>query len=503
MKTITETLNNFKLDRRNIVSDGRLLQNKIVFMCVWLWLISPTAKAFAGGQDDSNRGWRNADVIISKIVIPTFPARDYDIRDFGAVADGKTDCLPAVKKAIDTCNMQGGGKVVVPAGVFFVKGPIHLKSHINLAVSEGATLRFSSEPEDYLPVVLTRWEGTECFNYSPFIYAFGVTDIAITGKGTIDGDAEKTFGTWKPDQKHDQLLLRQMGNDGVPLNERVFGKGHLLRPCMIQPYNCKNVLIEGVRIIDSPFWVIHPVLCFNVTVRNVNVTSANLNNDGCDPEGSVNVLIENCEFNTGDDAIAIKAGRDQDGWRIGQATENIVIRHCRMNSKANGLCIGSEMSGGVRNIYMENCRVSNAASTIYFKANLDRGGFIENVWVRDITVEKARSRCIAFETNYQGYRGNHFPPVFRNFTIENIVCKDGGQYAIFGEGVKDSKLRNILLKNVTIEKAEVPYHLMETENVILDNVKVGGTVLPRIPIMNKKRVAPIEKMIYIKNDKEG
>ena len=480
----------FTLDRPKSVSIGRIVQINVIFMCTCLLLIGMTAKGFATGQNDSNDGWKHADVIVSQIVIPAFPARDYDIRDFGAAGDGKTDCLPAIRKAIDTCNMNGGGRVVVPAGVFFVKGPIHLKSHINLVVSEGATLRFSSEPDDYLPVVFTRWEGTECFNYSPFIYAFGVTDIAITGKGTIDGNAEKTFGIWKPNQKDDQLLLRQMGNDGVPLNERVFGKGHLLRPCMIQPYNCKNVLIEGVQIIDSPFWVIHPVLCYNVTVRNVNVTSTNLNNDGCDPEASVNVLIENCEFNTGDDAIAIKAGRDQDGWRIGQATENIVIRNCQMNSKANGLCIGSEMSGGVRNIYMENCRVRNAASTIYFKANLDRGGFIENVWVRDITVEKARSRCIAFETNYPGYRGNHFPPVFNNFTIENVVCKDGGKYAIFGEGVTESRLRNILLRNVTVEKAEVPYHIMEAENFILDNVKVGGIVLPKNPTMSKERIAP-------------
>ena len=374
---------------------------------------------------------------------------------------------------------------------------------LNLVISEGATLKFSSEPNDYLPVVLTRWEGTECYNYSPFIYAYGLTNIAITGKGTIDGNSEKTFATWKPNQKKDQLLLRQMGNDNVPLYERVFGKGHLLRPGMIQLNNCKNVLIDGVKIIDSPFWVIHPVLCYNVTVRNVIVTSTNLNNDGCDPEGSVNVLIENCEFNTGDDAIAIKAGRDQDGWRIGQSTENIVIRNIQMNSKANGLCIGSEMSGGVRNIYMEDCTVSNASSTIYFKANLDRGGFIENVWVRNINVEIARSRAIAFETNYHGYRGNYFPPVFSNFVIENIMCKEGGKYAIFGEGVNDSKLKNITLKNITIDRAETPYHLMFIENWTIDNVKIGGELMPANPVMSKERAEQMEPMIYIKNDKEG
>ena len=454
----------------------------------------------AGNQPVS--GWDNADLIVKSITLPQFPDKDYDISQFGALGDGRTDCLPAIKQAIDKCNYEGGGRIVIPAGKYFVKGPIHLKSHINLFISTGAVLKFSSDPDDYLPVVFTRWEGTECFNYSPFIYAFGVTNVAITGGGTIDGSAEKTFGIWKPDQKKDQLLLRQMGNDNIPLHERVFGQGHLLRPCMIQFYSCKNVLVEGVQIIDSPFWVIHPVLCYNVTVRNVTVNSNNLNNDGCDPEGSVNVLIENCEFNTGDDAVAIKAGRDQDGWRIGQATENVVIRNCRMYSKANGLCIGSEMSGGVRNVYMEDCQVRNAASTIYFKSNLDRGGFIENIWVREIEVDTARARCIAFETNYHGYRGNYYPPVFNNFTIENINCNYGGKYAIFGEGVKDSRLMNIRLRNITIKSAQVPYHLMFTENLIIDNVSVGGIPVPADPVMSKERVERMESVIYQKNDKE-
>lgn len=436
--------------------------------------------------------WEKADEIVKRITIPSFPDREYNILDFGAEGDGTTDCLPAIKKAINKCNVEGGGKVIIPAGVYFSKGPVHLKSHVNLVISEGATLKFSSDPKDYLPVVLTRWEGTECFNYSPLIYAYGVTDIAITGKGTIDGNAKNTFATWKPKQGEDQKLIRQMGNDGLPLNERVFGEGHYLRPCMIQPYNCKNVLIEDVKILDSPFWVIHPAMCYNVTVKNVVVHSNNLNNDGCDPEGSVNVYIKDCEFATGDDAIAIKAGRDQDGWRIGQATENIVIRNIKMNSKANGLCIGSEMSGGVRNVYMENCTVRNAASTIYFKSNLDRGGFIENIHVRNIEVDTARERCIAFETNYHGYRGNYYPPVFKDFMIENIKCKNGGLFGIFGEGVKDSKLMNVTLKDVSINNAQTPYRLMFIENWKIENVTLNGEQMPAEPVMSKERVKPLD-----------
>ena len=467
---------------------------------VVILVILIVSSLFGGNQADF--GWENVDTIIKNIIVPEFPDINYNVIDFGAIGDGETDCLPAIQSAIKKCNFEGGGRIVIPAGEYFVKGPIHLKSHINLVISEGAVLKFSSEPEDYLPLVFTRWEGTECFNYSPFIYAYGVTNIAITGSGTINGNAGRTFGTWKPDQKTDQLLLRQMGNDNVPLQERVFGKGHFLRPCMIQFYACKNVLVDGIKITDSPFWVIHPVLCYNVTVRNVNVNSGNLNNDGCDPEASVNVLIENCEFKTGDDAVAIKAGRDQDGWRVGQATENVIIRNCQMNSKANGLCIGSEMSGGVRNVYMENCTVRNAASTIYFKSNLDRGGFIENIFVRKISVDTARARCIAFETNYHGWRGNHFPPVFNNFLIEDISCNYGGKYAIFGEGVEDSKLRNITLKNITIKKAENPYQLMFTENMLIENVRIGGVYMPKDPVMSKERVERMESVKYFKNVKE-
>ena len=462
-----------------------LLKNKINLSIAIFLLVTFIFQQIlkAGGNE---KGWDNVPVILKNLTVPVFPDKEYNIVDFGAIGDGKTDCLPAIKKAIDKCNMDGGGKVVIPKGEFLSKGPVHLKSHVNLHLSENAVLKFSDNPDDYLPVVLTRWEGTECFNYSPFIYAFGVTDIAITGKGTIDGNAKNSFATWKPNQNEDQLLLRKMGNDGIPLNERVFGKGHWLRPVMIQPYNCKNVLIEGVTILDSPFWVTHPVMCYNVTVRGITVNSRNANNDGCDPEGSVNVLIEDCNFNTGDDAIAIKAGRDQDAWRVGQATENIVIRNCNMNSKAGGLCIGSEMSGGVKNVYMENCKVGVGVNTIYFKSNLDRGGFIENIWVRNITVEQATDRLLAFLTNYHGYRGNHFPPVYKNFTIENVTCKKSDKYAIFAEGVEDARLQNILIKNVTVDSAQIPLQLIFADNFILDNVKVNGELLPTHPKMGIK-----------------
>jgi len=448
-----------------------------------LLLLTSCSKIYRKTATPLQGGWERVPEILKQIVVPQFPDRDYIITDFGAVGDGKTDCRPAFVKAIKQCNQDGGGRVVVPKGVFFVKGPIHLKSHVNLYLSQGATIKFSDNPDDYLPVVLTKWEGTELFNYSPLIYAYQVTDIAITGKGTIDGNAKNGFATWKPNQKADQRLLRQMGNDGVPVNERVFGKGHWLRPSMIQPYGCKNVLIEGITILDSPFWVIHPTFCMNVTVRNVHVESWNKNNDGCDPDASVNVLIENCTFHTGDDGVAIKSGRDQDGWRIGQATENVVIRNCDIGAIANGLCIGSEMSGGVRNVYMENCRVDSALSTVYFKSNLDRGGTIENIRVRNVTVDRAKGAFIRFETNYKGHRGNHYPPVFRNFVLENIICNKAENYAIFAEGVEDSRLQDVLLKNITVKQAREPLYLRFADRFKMVNVHINGKLMPEYPPM--------------------
>jgi len=346
---------------------------------------------------------------------------------------------------------------------------------------QGARIKFSGKAEHFLPVVLTRWEGTELYNYSPLIYAYQATNIAITGKGTIDGNAKEEFAHWKPQQKPAQDMLRQMGNDCVPVNERVFGTGHWLRPSMIQPFGCKNVLIDGITLIDSPFWVIHPTYCMNVTVRNVRIESWNPNNDGCDPDASVNVLVENCVFNTGDDAVAIKSGRDQDGWRVGQGTENVVIRNCNFNSKANGLCIGSEMSGSVRHVFMEDCQVGEANSTIYFKANLDRGGMIENVFIRNTQVARAKTAFIRFESNYKGYRGNNYPPVFRKFRIEHVICQSADQYGLYAVGVKEVPITDVLLKDVIVKNAKTPTFTQYISNVKLSNVKINGSIISDLP----------------------
>src|SRR5580658_2468187 len=300
------------------------------------------------------------DAVVSNTKAPVFAEREFDISKFGAVEGGKKDSTEAIAKAIAACAAAGGGRVVVPEGVFLT-GAIHLKSGVNLHVTKNATLLFNRDPKLYLPVVFTRWEGTECMNYSAFLYAFEQTNIAISGEGTLDGNADcDHWWNWsgkggcgkkgEPTQAVARNALMAAGDKDVPVKDRVYGEGSWLRPNFIQPYRCTNVLIEGVTIRNSPMWEINPVLSKNVTVRNVKIASHGPNNDGCDPESSSDVLIENCEFDTGDDCIAIKSGRNRDGRRVAVPSQNIIVRNCVMKDGHGGVTIGSEASGDVRNI---------------------------------------------------------------------------------------------------------------------------------------------------------
>lgn len=417
-------------------------------------------------------GWNMVPHIMKNISAPQFSDTVFNILDYGAQSDSSYNSLPAIQAAINECNAKGGGKVLIPKGIYFSKGAIVLKSHVNLHLEDGARLEFSTEADDYLPMVLTKWEGTECYNYSPLIYCYQSTNVALTGKGEIDGNGAAGFNKWKPKEKPALERLRQMGNDSIPVYERIFGEGWYLRPCMIQFFGCKNVLVEDVKIYDSPFWIIHPVYCDNVIVRGVYIDSNNYNNDGCDPESSTNVLIENVKFNVGDDGIAIKSGRDQDGWRVGQATENVIIRNCHFARWA--ITIGSEMSGGVRNIFIEDCKIDSCRNGIYFKSNLDRGGYFENLYMRNIEADICLWGVINFRTDYHGYRGGNYPTQFRNITIENVVCNRVDSVAIMANGVPEAKLYDITLRNIEVKKAPKATQMKNLVNLKLENVVVNG-----------------------------
>jgi polygalacturonase len=417
------------------------------------------------------------DGILGRIKAPQFPNRDFAITDYGATAGA--DCTDAIRKAIDACHGAGGGRVVVPAGVFRT-GAVHLKSNVNLHLAEGATLRFDPDPAKYLPVVRTRWEGVECMNYSPLIYAYGQDNVAVTGKGTLDGSATaKTWLKWNAGKPAMQVAARnrlnQMGQDGVPVERRVFGEGGFLRPNFIQIYKGNNVLIEGVTIVNSPMWEIHPVLCTNVTVRGVNVSSFGRNNDGCDPESCRDVLIEDCTFATGDDCIAIKSGRNNDGRRVGVPAENIVVRRCTMKDGHGGVTIGSEISGGCRNVFVEQVKMDSPHlnQAIRFKSNAQRGGVIENVHVRDVEIGRVGVSAVSVEFDYEEGANGPYKPVLRNVTIEKVTTRSCGQVLNLG-GFPGVMIEGIRLKDCTFRGVEKPDRIRDAQAPARENVVVEG-----------------------------
>jgi polygalacturonase len=421
-------------------------------------------------------GWALVPGILSRIQPPRFPDRDFDIRRHGAVGDGKTDCRDAIAKAVAECSASGGGRVVAPAGTWLSNGPIHLAGNVNLHLEEGSTIRFGTNPADYLPTVLVRWEGTRCHNYSPLIYAYRQNNIAITGRGVFDGQASRFWQEWKRQQTADQEALRKMGSELTPLEKRTFGAGHYLRPGMFQPYECRNLLIEGVTFQNSPFWTVHPVFCTNVTVRGIRVLPGTTNDDGVDPDSCRDVLIEDCVFDTADDNIAIKAGRDQDAWN-NSPCENVVVRRCTgVRSRANGYCIGSEMSGSVRNVFIEDNKVGDVQSALYVKSNSDRGGAVEGIWMRHNSVD-ACDWFIKIETDYKGVADHPYPSSYTNFNFENLTCKTARECGIYSVGIAAKPVSGLRFKDITIEKAATPSKIANTRGLEMRNVRVNGKLL--------------------------
>ena len=411
---------------------------------------------------DPNDPWAALPQLLARIKAPTFPNRDFIITRYGARAGG--DASTAIRKAIEACSKAGGGRVVIPAGDFMT-GAIHLKSRVNLHVAGGATLRFWPHPARY-PVVYTRWEGVELMNYSPLIYAFECTDVAVTGEGTLDGQAdEKNWWPWKGVysgqrkdvtqnfdgpalQLADRTELIRQGEENVPVAQRVYGPGHYLRPSFIEFYRCQNVLIEGVTIRNAPFWVTHPTLCTNVTVRKIKVISHGPNNDGCDPESCRDVLIEDCLFDTGDDCIALKSGRNNDGRRVNRPVENVIIRNCEMKEGHGGITMGSEITGGARNIYAEKCKLDSPEleRALRMKTNTLRGGVIENVFVRDIEIGTVKLAPIEIDLRYEPRdSGPHIPQV-RNVLVERMSSKSS-RHGVYIKGLESAPIRNVVVRD--------------------------------------------------------
>ena len=453
-------------------------------------LLVPVCSYAAGWDDEEYKR------IEQSIQQPKMSEKVYAITSYGAKTTASAaQNQKAINRAISLASKKGG-KVVIPAGTWNT-GAIELKSGVNLVIEEGATLRFAFEPKLY-PLVRTSWEGLACWNYSPCIYAYQAKDIAITGKGTIDGGGNndtwwqwngnprfgfKTGVTTESQKLGSRSKLLKQAEDGVAFDERKFGMGQGLRPQLINFVRSERILIKDVKMINSPFWVIHPLLCKNITVDGVYIWNEGPNGDGCDPEACENVLIQNCIFHTGDDCIAIKSGRNNDGRLWNQPSKNIIIRNCKMEDGHGGVVIGSEISGGCENVYAENCVMDSPhlERILRIKTNNCRGGQVQNINMRNVVVGQCKEAVVKINLDYERkeicYRG--FEPIVNNVNVENVTCqKSDYGVLIIGrdslENVYDINIKNCKFDGVVKEPVKITG---KTRNVKFDNLVINGSLV--------------------------
>lgn len=379
----------------------------------------------------------------------------------------------SIQEAVNACGRAGGGKVIIPCGEWRSEGPIHLMSNTELHLEDGAVVIFSDRYEDYLPVVFTRWEGMECYNYSPLIYANGCENISITGKGTLIGSGQ-AWWPWKKLQAQAAEELCYSERNGIPVEKRIYGtEAAALRPSFIQPVSCRNVLMEGFTIIDGPQWTIHPVYCENVTVRNVTVSTHGPNTDGLNPDSCRDVLIEGCTFDTGDDCIAINSGMNEDGWRVGKPCENIEIRNCVMNGGHGGLVIGSGMSGGVKNVFAHDCRIAGTMRGIRIKSMRGRGGYVKDVRFENLEINDTEDQAIQITMFYDATTVEpkaDTPSDFSNIVIRGVKGK-GLKAGIQLAGLPEHRMSHITLEDIELV-AESAMECVDVENLTMKNVRI-------------------------------
>lgn len=450
------------------------------------------------------------------VTVPTFRKDTISIMKQGAVPDGNTLNTQPINSAIHILSKRGGGVVLIPAGLWLT-GPIELKSNVNLHLSAGATLLFSKDVGLY-PLVKGNWEGIpQMRNQSP-LSAMNATNIAITGKGIIDGNGDAwrmvkkdklnetqwkklvasggvlsdDKKTWYPSEQ--SLKGSKLTNPGAisPEKDDAFYASvkDFLRPNLLLLANCKNILLEGVTFQNSPAWCLHPLMCENLAVRNIFVKNPwyAQNGDGIDVESCKNVLIENSTFDVGDDALCMKSGRDEEGRKRAMPTENVMIRNCTVYASHGGFVIGSEMSGGARNIYVSNCTFIGTDIGLRFKTTRGRGGVVENIFIKDIYMKDIVGEAILFDMYYMAKdpvplagEKRELPkvefkpvdettPVFRNFRVSNVYC-NGADKAIFIRGLPEMHVKDIVLENMVLQAGK-GFDIQEASGISFKNIRV-------------------------------
>lgn len=402
----------------------------------------------------------------------------FSVIDFGAEKGNKDKTTKAIAQAVAAAADNGGGVVLVPEGEWLT-GKIHLASNVNLHLVKGAVLIFSGDPADYLPAVHSSWEGLECYNYSPLIYAYQCKNVAITGEGEVKAQMEiwkQWFARPKSHMESIKWLYNQAWKDDDVIKRQMVNDTAHLRPQFIQFNRCENVLLEGITITNSPFWTIHPYLSKNVVIRKLKVFAHGHNNDGVDPEMSTNVLIERCVFDQGDDAIAIKSGRAPEGWRLKAPCQNIIIRNCSVKNGHQLVAIGSELSGGIENVLIDSCQVADGAKLghlLFIKTNERMGGYVRNIYARNIKAGKVDLGILGIETDVL-YQWRTLVPTYEK---------------------RLTPIKNVFLENVAVSEAKFVSRIIGNPELPVENVSLKNTVADKIH--DKKHVHENVKVFYI------
>ena len=408
------------------------------------------------------------------------PDRTFSIAEYGAIEGGTSLNTQAIAATIEAAHAAGGGRVSIPAGVWLT-GTIHFKDRIELHLQEGAELRFSQNPDDYLPVVLMQRGGAWCHNYSPFLYCRSCEDVALTGKGTLNGQGE-SWWPWKKNQPG-MLRLCEMVAERTPVEQRVFGTVEAgVRPCFLQFLQCRRVLIDGVTFVDSPSWTLHPVQCSDLTIRGVTLKNPRHahNTDGIDPDACCRVLVEHCHVDTGDDGICLKSGWNEDGWEAGVPCEDVLIRHCTVLAGHGGFVIGSDVSGGVRNVHVHDCLFDGTNIGVRIKSKPGRGGFVQSILAERLTLRNIRQQAVLVTQLYQGnpHDDRKIDPSLPvtdivDVTIRDLTC-EGATEAIALMGMPHQPFRRVTLERLDIA-ADAGIRIEATEDIRMK----GVTIRPR------------------------